>query len=38
MRAWEGGGHVPYTQHRTQILEETRNFFYWRLDLADAAR
>ena len=38
MRSWEGGGHVPYTEHRTQILEETRNFFYWRLDLTHAAR
>jgi|RhiMethySRZTD1v2_1073278.scaffolds.fasta_scaffold01536_26 para-nitrobenzyl esterase len=38
LRTWEGEGHVPYTQHRTQILEETRNFFYWRLDLAHAAR
>jgi acetyl esterase/lipase len=38
LRTWEGGGHVPYSQHRTQILDETRNFFYWRLDLAHAAR
>jgi acetyl esterase/lipase len=38
LRTWEGEGHVPYSQHRTQILDETRNFFYWRLDLAHAAR
>lgn len=38
LRTWEGGGHVPYTQHRTQILDETRNFFYSQLDLAHAAR
>ena len=38
LRTWEGSGHVPYSQHRTQILDETRNFFYWRLDLANAAR
>jgi para-nitrobenzyl esterase len=38
LRTWEGDGHVPYAQHRTQILEETRNFFYWQLDLAHAAR
>jgi acetyl esterase/lipase len=38
LRTWEGDGHVPYGQHRAQILEETRNFFYWRLDLANAAR
>ena len=38
LRTWEGGGHVPYTQHRTQILDETRNFFYSQMDLAHAAR
>lgn len=38
LRTWEGSGHVPYAEHRTQILDETRNFFYWRLDLAHAAR
>jgi acetyl esterase/lipase len=38
LRTWEGAGHVPYSQHRTQILDETRNFFYSQLDLAHAAR
>ena len=38
LRTWEGEGHVPYGQHRAQILDETRNFFYWQLDLAHAAR
>jgi acetyl esterase/lipase len=38
LRTWEGAGHVPYTQNRTQILEETRNFFYSQMDLAHAAR
>lgn len=38
LRTWEGEGHVPYVQHRAQILDETRNFFYHQLDLADAAR
>jgi predicted esterase len=38
LRTWEGEGHVPYLQHRTQILEETRNFFYNMMDLAHAAR
>jgi acetyl esterase/lipase len=38
LRGWEGGGHVPYTAHRTQILDETRNFFYSQMDLAHAAR
>jgi len=35
---WEGAGHVPYTQHRTEILEDTRNFFYWLLDVKNAAQ
>ncbi|HLM28584.1 MAG TPA: alpha/beta hydrolase [Acidimicrobiales bacterium] len=38
LRTWEGEGHVPYSQHRTQILDETRNFFYSQMDLANAAR
>jgi acetyl esterase/lipase len=38
LRTWEGGGHVPYAEHRTQILDETRNFFYSQMDLAHAAR
>lgn len=35
---WQGDGHVPYAKHRTQILDETRNFLYATLDLAHAAR
>jgi acetyl esterase/lipase len=38
LRQWQGQGHVPYTQNRTQILDETRNFFYSQMDLAHAAR
>jgi para-nitrobenzyl esterase len=38
LRSWEGQGHVPYTQNRTQILDETRNFFYSQMDLAHASR
>ncbi|HKX70545.1 MAG TPA: alpha/beta hydrolase [Acidimicrobiales bacterium] len=38
LRTWDGEGHVPYAQHRTQILDETRNFFYSQMDLAHAAR
>lgn len=34
---WEGDGHVPYVKHRQQILDETRNFLYAAMDLADAA-
>ena len=35
---WPGEGHVPYVAHRTQILDETRNFLYFELDLAHAAQ
>jgi acetyl esterase/lipase len=35
---WEGAGHVPYTQHRTEILDQTRNFLYWTLQLSTAPR
>jgi acetyl esterase/lipase len=38
LRTWTGEGHVPYIAHRTQILDETSNFFYWMLNLASAAR
>jgi acetyl esterase/lipase len=33
---WEGAGHVPYAQHRTEILDQTRNFLFWALHLASA--
>ena len=33
---WPGEGHVPYTQHRQQIIDQTRNFLYWNLDVANA--
>jgi len=36
LTTWEGAGHVPYTQHRTEILDQTRNFLYFELDLANA--
>ncbi len=34
---WEGAGHVPYVGHRIEILEQTRNFLWWHMDLAHAA-
>jgi pimeloyl-ACP methyl ester carboxylesterase len=37
MTTWEGAGHVPYVEHRTEILEQTRNFLWWHLDAANAA-
>jgi acetyl esterase/lipase len=33
---WQGEGHVPYVQHQQQILDQTRNFLYWALDVAHA--
>jgi acetyl esterase/lipase len=36
LTTWEGAGHVPYTAHRIEILNQTRNFLYWELDLAHA--
>ena len=38
LTSWQGDGHVPYAKHRTEILEQTRNFLYAHLDLAHAAR
>jgi dipeptidyl aminopeptidase/acylaminoacyl peptidase len=36
LTTWEGEGHVPYAEHRQQILDQTRNFLYSALDLAHA--
>jgi len=33
---FDGAGHVPYTANRQTILDDTRNFFYWQLDLKNA--
>jgi pimeloyl-ACP methyl ester carboxylesterase len=38
LTSWDGAGHVPYAQHRTEILGQTTNFLYWELDLANAAQ
>jgi len=38
LTSWDGAGHVPYTQHRTEILDQTTNFLYWEMDLANAAQ
>jgi acetyl esterase/lipase len=38
LTSWPGAGHVPYVQHRTEILDQTTNFLYWELDLATAAQ
>lgn len=31
---WDGDGHVPYTQHRDEILTIETNFLYWELGLS----
>ena len=36
--SWQGGGHVPYTEHRAEILSLTTNFVYRTLDAGNAAR
>jgi para-nitrobenzyl esterase len=38
LRTWDARCHVPYLDHKDQIINETTNFFYWRLDLGHAAR
>jgi acetyl esterase/lipase len=38
LTTWEGAGHVPYVQNRAQILDQTSNFLYHFLDLANAPR
>jgi acetyl esterase/lipase len=35
---WNGEGHVPYVQHRQQILDQTGNFLYHMMDLKHAAQ
>jgi acetyl esterase/lipase len=37
LESWDETCHVPYTEHRQQILDQTRNFLYAELDLAHAA-
>jgi predicted esterase len=38
LTSWSGFGHVPYVQHRVQILDETTNFLWWEMDLVNAAQ
>jgi para-nitrobenzyl esterase len=35
--SWDATCHVPYADHRQQILDETRNFLWWEMDLTHAA-
>jgi acetyl esterase/lipase len=36
LRTWDATCHVPYADHKDQIIDETTNFFYWQLDLGHA--
>jgi acetyl esterase/lipase len=36
LTSWTGAGHVPYTAHRTEIHDQTTNFLWWEMDLANA--
>jgi predicted esterase len=38
LTTFTGAGHVPYATHRAEILDQTSNFLYWELDLANAAQ
>jgi predicted esterase len=37
LESWNETCHVPYAEHRQQILDQTTNFLWWEMDLADAA-
>jgi acetyl esterase/lipase len=38
LESWDETCHVPYTEHRQQILDQSRNFLWWEMDLAHAAK
>jgi predicted esterase len=37
LESWDETCHVPYTEHRQQIVDQSRNFLWWEMDLAHAA-
>jgi acetyl esterase/lipase len=37
LETWDETCHVPYPEHRQQILDQSRNFLYWEMDLSHAA-
>ena len=37
LETWNETCHVPYAEHRQQILDQSRNFLWWEMDLAHAA-
>jgi predicted esterase len=38
LESWDETCHVPYAEHRQQILDQTRNFLFWEMDLTQAAK
>lgn len=36
LESWDETCHVPYAEHRQQILDQSRNFLWWEMDLAHA--
>jgi acetyl esterase/lipase len=37
LESWNETCHVPYAEHRQQILDQSRNFLWWEMDLAHAS-
>jgi acetyl esterase/lipase len=37
LESWDETCHVPYAEHRQQILDQSTNFFWWEMGLANAA-
>jgi carboxylesterase type B len=37
LESWDATCHVPYTEHRQQILDQSRNFLWWEMNLDHAA-
>lgn len=37
LTAWPGEGHVPYVDHRDEIIDQTTNFLWWALNMGGAA-
>jgi predicted esterase len=37
LESWDETCHVPYAEHRQQILDQSTNFLWWEMDLAHAA-
>jgi predicted esterase len=37
LESWNETCHVPYAEHRQQILDQSRNFLWWEMDLAHPA-